>query len=423
MANSRSTASSSSSRTLSSSDHSLGSADSERGRAFRLQSSSRLSHYPGMMRTSLPTGTLTSLEAALAALLDGVRPVTPESVPLDQALGRVAAEMPPLAHALPVRDTAAMDGWACRALDLVGASAYSPLPLMVIPAWVETGDVMPEGCDCILRADLVDQGGPMAQAVGEAVPGEGVRRAGEDLAAGRVPAFEGEIVCAADLLAARKAGLSQLAVRTPRVRVIDVAAASGETLSTLLVTDTLKACGATMAAVEAAARDAATIAARLDGDACDLIILVGGTGDGRADPTAEALARRGALIAHRIAIRPGGTTAIGRLGAVPVLALPGSPDQALGAFLALVQPVLDRLSGRHERRTIMLPLVRKIASTVGLTEIALLGREQAGWTPLAVGEFSVEAVQRAEAWVTIHSGNEGYAAGTTIGACPLRRLI
>ncbi len=43
------------------------------------------------MRTLPPTGALTSVEAALAALLDGLAPVASRSVPLDQALGCVAA--------------------------------------------------------------------------------------------------------------------------------------------------------------------------------------------------------------------------------------------------------------------------------------------------------------------------------------------
>src|SRR5690606_33924139 len=181
---------------------------------------------------------------------------------------------------------------------------------------------------------LVDCSGPMAQAVGEAAPGQGVRRLGEDMAAGRPAALAGRNLSATDLLVARKAGLSQLAVRTPRARVIDVAAAGGETFSRLLVAESLKTAGASVAAMETKTRDAASIAAALDDEACDLLLLIGGTGDGRADATAEALARRGVLIAHRIALRPGGTTAIGRLGNTPVIALGGSPDQALAGYLA-----------------------------------------------------------------------------------------
>lgn len=374
------------------------------------------------MRTLPPTGALTSVEAALAALLDGLAPVASRSVPLDQALGLVAAEMPALQDAEPAHSIAATDGWACRALDLVGASAYSPLMLAAAPTWVATGDAMPDGCDCVLQADLVDCSGPMAQAVGEAAPGQGIRRAGEDLAAGRPVVLAGRNLSVTDLLVARKLGLSQLAVRTPHVRMIDVAAASGEAFSRLLVAETLKVAGAMVAATEIEARDSAAIAAALDGEPCDLLLLVGGTGDGRADVTAEALARRGALIAHRLALAPGGTTAIGRLGSTPVVALAGSPDQAFAGYLALVQPVLDRLSGRSERAGIVLPLARKISSAVGLCEIALLGRGEGKWMPLAVGDFSLDAMRLADAWLAIPGDSEGYAVGTLVAALPLRNL-
>src|SRR5450631_3389800 len=102
---------------------------------------------------------LTPLDVALAALLDPLEPVAPIGLPLAQALGCVAAEMPPLgAH--PPCDVAAADGFAFGARDLVGASSYSPLPLATSPAWVEAGDAMPQGCDCVIPADLVDQSGP-----------------------------------------------------------------------------------------------------------------------------------------------------------------------------------------------------------------------------------------------------------------------
>src|SRR5690606_1524708 len=181
--------------------------------------------------------------------LDGVAPVAATLLPLGQALGRVAAEMPAVVSAQPEQDVAAFDGWACRALDLVGASAYSPVALPTVPAWIETGDAMPKGCDCVLQADLVECHGPIAQAVGEAVPGQGVRRAGEDMAAGRPALLEGRTLSALDLLVARKAGLDELAVRIPRVRVVDVASGGRATLSRLLVTERLRAAAANLAAL------------------------------------------------------------------------------------------------------------------------------------------------------------------------------
>lgn len=365
------------------------------------------------------TGILTTVEAALRALLDGASPVVPCFVPLDRATGRIAAAMPPV-PALPVTDIAAIDGWACRALDLMGASPYSPLTLSVAPVRVEAGDPMPAGTDCLLPPDLVDCSTPVMLAVGEAAPGQGVRRKGEDIAAGRPPILEGETIRAADLLVARVAGLDSLAVRSPRVRVIDVAAANHETVSTHLVCESITAVNAVVAAIETTARDAASIAAALDGEACDLLVLVGGTGDGKADATAEALARRGVLIAHRLALRPGATIAIGRLGGTPVIALPGLPDGAFAGFLALVRPILDHLAGRSARQAISLPLSQKISSTVGLCEIVLLGRENDMWRPLAIGDFSLEAMRLADAWLAVPGDCEGYAADTPVSATTLR---
>src|SRR5688572_25983614 len=98
---------------------------------------------------------LTPLDTALAALLRDLAPVAPTKLPLAQALGCIAAEMPPL-KPHPPHDIAAADGWALRANDLVGASSYSPLPLATSPVWVEAGDPMPKTCDCVLDSDSVD---------------------------------------------------------------------------------------------------------------------------------------------------------------------------------------------------------------------------------------------------------------------------
>src|SRR5213594_837724 len=61
---------------------------------------------------------LTPLEVALAALLDGLEPVAPLALPLADALGCVAADMPPM-KAFPAGDIAVNDGWALRTRDLV----------------------------------------------------------------------------------------------------------------------------------------------------------------------------------------------------------------------------------------------------------------------------------------------------------------
>ncbi|MFC6491216.1 hypothetical protein ACFP9U_24955, partial [Nitratireductor sp. GCM10026969] len=191
-----------------------------------LQTQAHLAHHAGMNSFEPSQGALTSFESALAALLDGLAPVPPTYLPLSEGLGRIAAEMQPLRDTLPPRSIAVIDGWAFHALDLAGASAYAPVPLGSPPVWVEAGEAMPEGCDCVLEADLVDCSGPMVQVFAEAIPGRGIRRAGEDMAAERPASLPGRRLSAVDLLALRSAGLEEVAVRAPRLRVIDVTAAS-----------------------------------------------------------------------------------------------------------------------------------------------------------------------------------------------------
>ena len=62
-----------------------------------------------MIPTQRLPASLTPLEAALAALLDRLEPVAPVALPLANALGCVAANMPPL-KALPPSDVAAAVG-------------------------------------------------------------------------------------------------------------------------------------------------------------------------------------------------------------------------------------------------------------------------------------------------------------------------
>ena len=359
---------------------------------------------------------LTALDAARGALLNGLEPVSPVELPLSEALRGIAADMPPL-HALPPHDIASADGFAFRARDLVGASSYSTLPLSADPVWVEAGDTVPKGCDCVLDTDAVDRSGPMAQVLAEAIPGQGVRRAGSDIAEGRFAVTAGRRILPRNLLIARAAGLRTLKVRRPRLRIVNI---PGGTLTADLIAEGARAAGAEVLRAEAAGRDPDSIARALESGGCDLLLTVGGSGVGRSDATVMALAQRGEVLAHGVALQPGRTAAVGRIAKTPVVALPGAPDQAFAAWWTLALPALDRLSGRRPRKTLNLPLARKIASHVGIAEIVLLERREGTWVTLAAGELSLETIARAEAFLAVPGGSEGFAAGAPVDAYMLR---
>jgi molybdopterin molybdotransferase len=370
-----------------------------------------------MTATQRLPASLTPLDVALAALLDRLEPVAPVALPLADALGCVAADMPPL-PAYPARDIAAADGWALRARDLVGASSYSPLALATSPVWAEAGDPMPEACDCVVDADSVDRSGAMFEALAEAIPGQGVRRIGDDVAGGNFIG-SGRPVRPLDLLLARAAGMQTLNVRRPRLRIVNIPAA-GEAVTAHLIAEIIRMAGADTVGIEAAARDTESIAKALDAGACDLLLTVGGSGAGRGDAAITALAQRGEVIAHGVALQPGRTCAIGRIGKTSVIALPGAPDQALAVWWTLALPALDRLAARQPRPTVTLPLQRKIASGVGIAEIVLLENRDQSWLPLASGDLPLEAIARADAWLAVPGGSEGFAAGTPVNAYMLR---
>jgi len=339
---------------------------------------------------------LTPLDMALAQLLRSLEPLATSKRVAGAAPTSDIAGLDQL-KAWPPRDIAAVDGWALRASDLVGASAYTPLPLMKAPVWLEAGDLIPDGCDCVLDDNALDRTGPMTQVLAEAIPGQGIRRKG------------GEIADRRAIIDAWRPGDISHAVR---IRVVNI---PGGDITAKLVARSLRAAGAEVECVEADARDAASIAKALDVSACDLLVTIGGSGVGRTDATVLALAERGEVIAHGLALQPGRTAATGRIGSTPVVVLPGAPDQALAVWWTLLLPALDRLGARR-RKTATRPLAQKIASSVGIAEIVLLAEQDGAWAPLAVGDLPLTAIARATAWLVVPGDSEGYAAGTPVNA-------
>lgn len=365
-------------------------------------------------------GLLTPIDKALALLLDGVAAVTPRAIPLVQASGSIIADDGALRHSLPLYDTAMIDGWALRAYDLVGASSYAPVMLTTTPRWVEAGERMPEGCDCVVDAAQVETMGAMVHVLAEAVPGQGVRRAGGDLREGQSILLAGEPVRAIDVMVAQAAGLDAISARRPRVTIVAIPPAMGEAVTARMIADEAMHCGADVALKRAADRDGASIASALKDASCDLLLTIGGTGAGRSDATIAALTEQGAQVVHGLALQPGRTAAVGKLGDVPVVALPGAPDQALAAWWTLARPVLDHLAGRRARRTVMLPLARKISSSPGVADVVLLQRTDDHWIPLATGDLSFAHLAQADAWLAVPGDSEGYAAGTPCAGYLLR---
>lgn len=349
---------------------------------------------------------LVPVAEALAALLARLAPVPPRTLPLRAAEGRILAAPLVAPAPVPAAAIALRDGFAVAAEAVVGAAAYAPVFLAEPPPWVAAGERLPPGADCVLPPDGVSEAAGLFEVTASAAPGEGVRRAGEDAPAGAILGAPGEALCALDLAAAEAAGLKACSVREPRLRLLSVAARPDAASDFLQRFAVLAGAQVVNQQIGERTRDNAVLGA----PPADLIVMAGDRG-----LAAEILARHGAVTAHGLALRPGEGALCGRIGAAPVVIVPPRLDAALALALLILRPCLDRLADARPRPPLTrAPLTRKIASGLGLTELALLRGSEAGFEPLAVGDLPLAAMAKADAWLAVPPDSEGFAAGELV---------
>jgi molybdopterin biosynthesis enzyme len=152
----------------------------------------------------------------------------------------------------------------------------------------------------------------------------------------------------------------------------------------------------------------------------DAIVGIGGTGSGRNDDSVQVLAREGVLAVHGMALTPGETAALGFAGATPALLLPGRLDAAVCVWLTVGRPLLRQLSGAGNEHEVLeaRTLARKIASTVGLTEVVPVRVQDGRAEPLAGKYLPLSALARSDGWVLVPAESEGYSAGSNVQVRP-----
>ncbi|MFN3483723.1 MAG: hypothetical protein ACK4YX_11955 [Rhabdaerophilum calidifontis] len=331
---------------------------------------------------------LLSLAATLDPVLAQLAPVAPVEVAPAAAIGAVAATTILAPGPVPACARALKDGFAVEAAAPAGASAYEPLPLAPPARLVGAGEALPPGCDAVLPADAVQMEGGLAQALAAAFPGENVRLAGDDLAAGATIATAGTRIGPRAALAAAQAGISRLLIRRPRFRI---------------------------AAEDGADPGLAALIGALAGAFGHRPVAAG------AEP--DILIRCDAGAPPRLAVNggiPAGLmlTPEGR----PVLTLAPRFDAALAGFLVLGLPILAARAGLTPPLE-ALPLATKVSSAIGMSDTILLRRVGAAWRPLATGAIPLQALMEAEAVAIAPAMLEGYAAGEVLAALRLGALL
>ena len=136
--------------------------------------------------------TNTPLEEARRSYLQALEALgfasEPETVPVQEACGRITAQAVYAHGCAPHYAASAMDGIAVRAADTFGATDTTPVVLTPDRfTVVDTGDQIPEGCDAVVMVEeIVPQADGSVMIHGAAAPWQHIRQIGEDVCAGEM---------------------------------------------------------------------------------------------------------------------------------------------------------------------------------------------------------------------------------------------
>lgn len=339
------------------------------------------------------------LEEARALILESARPVTRvESVPLEQAHGRVLAGDVVAAQDVPPFSRAAMDGYAVVAADTFGAGQFSPKTLRLVEkvytgqvpsrsvpqggcTEIATGAPMPTGADAVVMVEETEKADDGSVRVfGPVYPGQNVGRQGADIRSGQPLLAAGDHLTSSRIGAIAALGFDRVDVfERPLVAILSTGneiVAPGQPLAPGQIYDinrfTLGAIvsehGGVPVPHPTPADTLDDLNRALDGvRGADLVVFSGGSSVGERDLILDALAARGQIVFHGIAVKPGKPTLFGTIDGTPVLGMPGYPTSCLSNGYMLLVPLLRRLARLPEavRRIVSLPAGQRIVSTTG----------------------------------------------------------
>lgn len=334
---------------------------------------------------------------AINTILDAVRPLPAESVPLAESDRRVLTRDVRTRVDLPRFDQSAMDGYAVLLPDTSHASRR-PVELRLtgeMPAGctrrlplrsgcavkVFTGSMIPHATEAVVMKEYTTETGETVAVKRTPETGEHIRLRGEELRRGSPLVATDTIITppVVGLLAAN--GIDSLSVhRRPDVALVtlgDELAAPGTPLRAGQIRD------ANGPALAAALKrlDVGRIRRATVGDdpralrrvlaremkRCDVVITIGGASVGDHDHVEAVRTDLGVReLFNRVAMKPGKPNVFGLApGGCFMFGLPGNPVSALVSFHQFVAPALRRLRGetadtaRHPIATLTRPITKK----------------------------------------------------------------
>lgn len=389
-----------------------------------------------------------SLDEARRRLNDAVRPIERiERVRLDDAAGRVAAadvaspiDVPPFARS-------AMDGYAVIASDTEGASRDHPVRLRQLDriftgtvstqvvtrgtcAEIATGAPLPAGADAVVMVEESAKADAGAIDIfAPAAAGQNIGRRGADIGAGDRAIAAGDLVTPGRVGALAAIGCADVKVfAKPRVAILSTGnevVEPGEALPDGHIYDvnrfTLGAIVSAHGGVPERRRPAQdTVDALLRAlDECataDLIVFSGGSSVGDRDLVVDAIAARGRMIFHGIAVRPGKPTAFALVGAAPFFGMPGNPTSCLSNAYILLVPFLRAVARLppYAPQTLRRPLGRRIVSAANRHQFYTVRLRDGAAYPAFKGSGDITSLSMADGYIEIPADQNTVEEGADV---------
>ncbi|MBI2829892.1 MAG: molybdopterin molybdotransferase MoeA [Chloroflexi bacterium] len=337
-----------------------------------------------------------TVEEALEKILGYVHVLEPETKPIMETLGQVIAEDVYSDVTVPPLDNSAMDGYAVRSQDTIGASERSPRVLKVIDTVsagsmsklevrpgtairVMTGAPVPAGADAVVKFEDTDEEArkktlPAGERPGEigilaeSRRGDNIRLAGEDIAKGMLVLSKGKVVRPSEVGVLASVGRTTAQViRRPVVAVLATGnelVNPGQPLPPAKIYDsnsyTTAASVARYGGIPrllgvALDTESSLVGGLRRGLDADMLITTGGVSAGDYDMVKDVLSTQGEMTFWRVRMKPGKPIAFGMIRGrdkngvfknIPHLGLPGNPVSVMITFELFARPAILKMLGK-----------------------------------------------------------------------------
>ena len=330
-----------------------------------------------------------SVEEALDRILDSVHVLDAEEKPLLEALGQVLAEDAISEYNIPPLDNSAMDGYAVKAADVVGASKDRPVTLEVVgtvaagelprdkvargkAVRIMTGAPIPKGADAVVPfedTDELERRGPSGDLneIGirfEVKEGADIRPAAQDVKKGDLVLAKGTVLRPSEI--GVLASLGSEKVKVIRRPVVAILATGNELMepgeeygpgkiynsNNFTIAAGVLRYGGVPKLLGIARDNLESMNSKLrEGLDSDILITSAGVSKGDYDMVKDVLAQHGKIDFWSVRMRPAKPLAFGVLNApngkkVPHIGLPGNPVSTVVAFEQFGRAAIRKMMGK-----------------------------------------------------------------------------